>query len=176
MSTSAVAYGDDPFSYDFDATLVGTRSGPRKAQEPTEADERAFYAAIPVLRYGVDDFAFTGPGSLLGGSSVATPTAAQLSAHRERFEPNAYRGPSAEERRLRIKARAAHREACDEIAHLYNFTGEDIGRMVSELRREGHSVPEISERCGVPEGNVRMIVRGGQKRGSGARKTTARRA
>ena len=65
------------------------------------------------------------------------------------------------ERQLRIKARSAHREACEETAELYALTGEDIGRMVSALRRDGHSVPEISERAGLPEKRVQSLLRSG---------------
>lgn len=98
---------------------------------------------------------------------LAPPTAAQLKRHREKFEPQG---------KTVADARCKHRAACDEIAALYNLSGDDVERMLHDLRSEGLSVPEIAERCGVPEAKVRMIVRGGRKRGSGARRTGSRSA
>jgi hypothetical protein len=146
-------------TYDFGGALASTKADTR-LHDP-DALERVYLSACrPPEGYDLE----AGHRAL----ELAPPTPAQLKRHREKFEPP--------EGRKYADARRWHKIACDEVARLYSLSSGDIERTAIELRGKGVSVPEIAERCGLPEGKVRMIVRGAQRRGSGVRKTTARSA
>jgi hypothetical protein len=160
LAALAMAYGSDPFAYDFEAALAAAAPASSTNDDADEL-ERAYLATCrPPKGYDLE------PDHRI--LELVPPTPAQLKRHREKFEPP--------EGRKYADARLRHRAACDEVARLYSLTSGDIEQIAFGLRSKGASVPEIAERCGLPQGKVRMIVRGAQKRGSAAQKTTARSA
>lgn len=114
-----------------------------RIEQPTRADELVYYltACVPPKGYVPD-------GEVL---PLAPPTRAQLDKHRKLFEPQ---GVTFSEQRRQ------HAAAVDEVARLYGLAGEDLERMIRDARDEGLSVPEIADRCGVPQGTVRRVVLG----------------
>ena len=78
-----------------------------------------------------------------------SPTMEQLQRHRTKFEPKGF---------AYAKARALHRQACDEVAEAHGLGKDSHGAIVLELRGKGLGVSEIAERIGSSEKRVRDLL------------------
>jgi len=106
-------YGSDHFAYDLKTAL-------REAGKPQGCDRSTTYG------YGYATKAKHGHAI-----EVPNPTMEQLRRHRTEFEP---RGTAF------AKARARHRQACDEIAEAHGLGKDSVDAMVLDLRADGFSV------------------------------------
>jgi hypothetical protein len=86
---------------------------------------------------------------------LVVPNHKELERHRTKFMPL----KATVQNRVRAEAQRWHTEAVDRVARIFGIAGNDLERMVLDLRKEGMTSDEISEQTGVPVRSVAMILK-----------------
>jgi hypothetical protein len=123
---------------------------PRRDEITPELEE-LFYDVLAVG--GLVPAGFKPEGRLV--DDLAAPNHKEIERHRTKFMP-----PKATvQNRVRAEAQRWHVEAVDRVARIFGVAGNDLEKMVLDLRRAGMTSDEISEQTGVSARSVAMILK-----------------